>query len=623
LSGDAVLTADRNGIYEYDRKTGDLRWRHNNSYTAERDSIAVGKDKAVMAGDSGLVVLNRTSGELIWGDDKPYRTIALYRERIYAADAEGFVYAYSGPSNRNAPETVIQIWPESPDGTNGWYKTAPTVKVISKDRETFIAETKLFIDGTEIAEPDDFMTLEDGEHQIIAYSTDSQGLQSNTVRVHIKVDTVPPISDYTLPAEDPVNTWYTASVPVTLEGWDESADIPPGSGMDRILTSLGTYMGKTMFSQSGIYDFSWQAVDRAGNREGLRHLEIKIDIEPPVVEGKVFYDQGITEAVISATDLLSGVGVIEYTVNNGGMETYHEPLTFTEEGLYQLKYRAADKAGNYSEWRGLDVWVSPGMQEAALIESATINRKERLVVANIRNGLPLVRPRDDKGKPGFDRTKPEALLNLPRYVLGGEYLFWEQEDILPVEIQGNEPGSIRFRLSVDTVVYLFLPHGMEAPSGFSFVEGNRMINRAYFPAGTQVYMKRFTAGSHVELSVAALTKPGAFPPLIVAQELGSVFAEITVRKAVQTTETTGDTVFEAGSILIPEAVISPWQYTRRLPLRERWAVNTGEDWVPLEENRFEVNGDTEAGFLRFRLELYTPDGQVEYKTEKTIGIVKP
>jgi outer membrane protein assembly factor BamB len=623
LSGSAVLSADRNGVYEYDRKTGDLKWRHNNSYTTERDRIAVGKDKAAAAGNSGLAVLNRTSGELIWGDDKPYRTLALYRERIYAADAEGIVYAYSGPPNRDAPETTIQLWPESPDGTNGWYKTAPMVKVVSKDRETFIAETKLFIDGIEVTDPEDFVTLEDGEHQIIAYSTDSQGLQSNTVRLHIKVDTVPPISDYMLPDESPVNTWYTAPVMVTLEGWDESGDLPPGSGMDRILTNLGTYTGKSTFSQSGIHDFSWQAVDRAGNRERLRHLEIKIDIEPPVVEGRVFYDKSITEAVISAADLVSGLGVIEYTVNGGSPEIYHEPLTFTEEGLYHIKYRAGDRAGNYSEWNGLDVWVSPGMQEASLIESASINGKERLVVANIRNGLPLIRPEDGKGKPGFDRTKPEALLNLPRYVLGGEYLFWEQEDIRPAEIQGNEPGSIRFRLSTDTAVYLFLPHDIEAPSGFSFVEGNRMINRTYFPGGTQVYMKRFIAGSHVELPAAALTKPGAVPPLIVAQELGNVFAEITVREAMRTAETTGDTVFEAGSVLIPEAVISPWQYSRRLPLRERWAVNAGEDWIPLEENLFEVNADTAAGFLRFRLELYTPDGQVEYKAEKTIGIVKP
>jgi hypothetical protein len=274
------------------------------------------------------------------------------------------------------------------------------------------------------------------------------------------------------------------------------------------------------------------------------------------------------------------------------------------------------------------------MKEAVLIDSASINGRERRAVGNARNGMPLLRPDGVGGTPGFDRTKPEALLHLPSYVLGGEYLFWEAEDIRQEESLPDETGVIRFRVSADTTVYLFLPHDLEAPEGFSFVEDRVMINRAYFPGGTSVYMKRLAAGSWTELpgqqpsygqGQGASPGAGRLPPLIVVQERGSVFAEITVREdaADRLTQTAPgtDTVFEAGTNVILDAVVSPWQFSRRLPLRRRWFVEGEEGWIPLEGNSFELK-DEESAFLRFRLELYTPDGQIEYRAEKTIGIVK-
>jgi hypothetical protein len=109
----------------------------------------------------------------------------------------------------------------------------------------------------------------------------------------------------------------------------------------------------------------------------------------------------------------------------------------------------------------------------------------------------------------------------------------------------------------------------------------------------------------------------------VVQERGSVFAEITVRDDGTDRQTQGtDTVFEAGTTIIMDAVVSPWQYSRRLPLRKRWFVDGEEGWIPLEGNSFELKGEEESAYLRFRLELHTPDGQIEYRAEKTIGIVK-
>jgi hypothetical protein len=235
--------------------------------------------------------------------------------------------------------------------------------------------------------------------------------------------------------------------------------------------------------------------------------------------------------------------------------------------------------------------------------------------------------------PEFDRTRKEAMINLPSYTLGSEYILWKEDDI-----EAGEEAKIRFRVTKDVTVYLFLPRNAGVPAGWHFVEGNVGINRSYYPGGTGVYMRRFYGGDWVEL---AGTPPGTLPPLILVQERGSIFGEIVIHREEQQEQDGGKKI-----VLNLEAVITPWQYSRRLPLRKRWFVNTGDGWVPLEKNRYELfpesgaapgEGSPEnseglpenlpetspaytapAGYLRFRLEIYTPDGSIEYRTEKIL-----
>ncbi|GHU59796.1 hypothetical protein FACS189444_5750 [Spirochaetia bacterium] len=141
-----------------------------------------------------------------------------------------------------------------------------------------------------------------------------------------------------------------------------------------------------------------------------------------------------------------------------------------------------------------------------------------------------------------------------------------------------------------------------------------------------MYMKRFSAGAFVDLPGA---QEGMLPPLTIAQEIGTISAEIKIRNGSTdpgAEPENGLSVFqtedyEAGTEIVLEAVMSPWQYSRRLPLQNRWLINTAEGWVLIEGNRYEIPANGSDAYLRFRLEVSTPDGQVEYRTEKTIGII--
>jgi hypothetical protein len=261
--------------------------------------------------------------------------------------------------------------------------------------------------------------------------------------------------------------------------------------------------------------------------------------------------------------------------------------------------------------------------DSSIISDAAVMGMNRLVVYNLRNGMPVVRIPDGLGSPVFDKSREEALINLPSYTLGGEYILFEKDDALL-----DENARLRFRVAKNAAAYAFMPRGTTAPEGWSFVEGNADINQHYYPGGTDVYMKRLNSGSVAEVPG---TTPGQLLPLIAIQELGSISAEITLQGMVYRDEdgelretpilpAAGDN-FEGGTIIIAENAIGPWQYSRRLPLRSRWLVNTGDGWLALEDNRFELPDDT-GGYIRLRLELYTPDGQVEYRTEKTIGITE-
>jgi hypothetical protein len=278
-----------------------------------------------------------------------------------------------------------------------------------------------------------------------------------------------------------------------------------------------------------------------------------------------------------------------------------------------------DNVGNYSDWRSVEFTVYPPESEASVIAAASINGSVRLAASNARNGAVLLR--DAAILHGGDAASSNALENLPAYVMGGDYLVWQTEDVQRSgEVEIRREAEIRFQVTCDAAVYVFIPEGAERPEGFSFVEDSRGVNRASYGNGS-FYMKRFAKGAWVSITVAA---DSALPPFIAAQRTGSVFAEIRVRQEEPDGAANPFNEYETGTAIALGCEVSPWRWSRRLPLRRRWFVSTGEGWRLLEDNRFTLPEETESvhGYVRFRLELYTPDGQIEYRTEKEIRIIE-
>ncbi|MDR2739649.1 MAG: hypothetical protein LBB68_07440 [Treponema sp.] len=240
----------------------------------------------------------------------------------------------------------------------------------------------------------------------------------------------------------------------------------------------------------------------------------------------------------------------------------------------------------------------------------------RPVIDHVRNGMPLIGSADRESQEEFSRSDPEAIVNLPSYTLGAEYILWEEGDA-----QLDENARIRFRVRRNVVVYLLMPQNTAVPGGWGFVEDKVGINRNYYPGGATVYMRRYGPSGWVEIPG---TPAGTIQPLIMVQEKGSLGTDILIHpENVKNTESENPV-----NSLTLDALVRPWQYSRRLPLRKRWFVNAGDGWTPLEGNRYEISANSDGEIvegavsvpLRFRLELYTPDGEVEYRIEKVYGI---
>jgi hypothetical protein len=601
LTAEGVSVLDQGQLRSYDREDLRFQWARG---TDGRAALANGLEKTVVAGEEGLAVLNRYDGRVIWRDEKPSPALALYHGKIVAADAGGAITAFDGPPNVAGPFTELRLDPPDP-GESLWHTRRPTLAITSVDRETYVARILMrHNNGPWIDAPESFAP-EDGEHHLVVYGVDSRGVAGAEARLQFRVDTGLPESDLAIYPEESESGWYNEPVTIALEAWDAV------SGIDWIWTSESAYTGPALFWEQGERRFAWQALDRAGNREPLRELTIRIDREPPLAEASVEQDRGLAELSIHAVDSLSGLAFIEYRINDGAVERYGEPLLFADPGSYLIRYRAVDRAGNSGEWQNCDVRTPQGSDDAVVIDAPLLNGVPRAVATRARNGMLLV---GGDGGEDFSPGAPEAMTNLPPYALGAEYIRWDRGDELL-----DEAAGIRFRVKRNAALYLFLPRSVPAPRGWSLVEDGAGINRLLYPRGAAAYMRRYGAGALVELPG---TPAGAALPLIMAQETGSLSADIGIRRE--------------GEALVLEALAYPRLHSRRLPLRRRWFVNAGDGWEALEGNRYEAGApaaepleasgetprDVSAGEesvdapLRFRLELYTPDGEVECRVEK-------
>ncbi|HWG92562.1 MAG TPA: right-handed parallel beta-helix repeat-containing protein [Candidatus Thermoplasmatota archaeon] len=340
---------------------------------------------AVNATDEGAGVASRELG-VNGGPLAPYTgpiplvTDGIHRLAHRAVDLVDHVEA--------TRETLVKIDATAPSlsfaisGTlhpTGWYTTAPRVFANGSDATSGVALVEYRLNGGTWRVYAGAVTLgSTGTHTFEGRVTDAAGNLFTASPFTIRVDLAPPVTSAVVQENTKgTGTWYRSNLTVRLDPTDA-----PGSGVASTTYRLDggldvAYVPGSTFrvEGEGTHVLHLSSTDLVGHVEALRPVTLGIDLTKPVttalVNGTQNPETGLyhsaTTVQLLAADPVSGVQSVQAWVN--GVATSF-PRTFTLSGVYNITYRATDKALNVEPLQylnlSLELDITPPTTTAAL-----------------------------------------------------------------------------------------------------------------------------------------------------------------------------------------------------------------------------------------------------------------
>ena len=231
----------------------------------------------------------------------------------------------------------------SPNGLNGWFKTAPVdISVWGFDALSGLESASMSTD-TETWE--DTAAVSDGVKTVSFRSVDVAGNITMVTR-EVKVDTIAPSISASMVGTQGNSGWYTSQVTTNIVADDDI------SGLDRIQyaqNGSGWTVGSSIVSGDGINNIYVSAYDAAGNVVD-HYIEVKVDTVAPTVNPIVPAPNGLDDWFVTGpvpvsaigSDAISGLSGTQVSVNGGEWQNN----AFVSDGANVVKFRSTDTAGN-------------------------------------------------------------------------------------------------------------------------------------------------------------------------------------------------------------------------------------------------------------------------------------
>ncbi|PLT32610.1 OmpL47-type beta-barrel domain-containing protein [Bacillus sp. V5-8f] len=196
------------------------------------------------------------------------------------------------------------------------------------------------------------LTYANHEYYVTSYSNSfGESDPSNMVLAKLIIDTEAPVTKSNAKEE-----WTNAAQEIKLEATDNEV------GVDKTYNSLNgsPFVEGTSVSveEEGVNKLSFYSVDKVGNKEQAKTVEVKIDKTAPATESNAPQNWSKEEVTVTLTakDTHSGVAQTFYSVNGSD---YQEGTSFTveKEGINQVSYYSVDEAGNKEDVKTAQVKI--------------------------------------------------------------------------------------------------------------------------------------------------------------------------------------------------------------------------------------------------------------------------
>ena len=266
-----------------------------------------------------------------------------------------------------APVTSRQI--DGTPGTNGWYVSDVTVRLLPADNVSGAALTRYRINETDWKTGLQFLLADDGIYNVSYNSVDAAGNVELPVAQQVKIDTAAPAAPtaiQVLPSGwTNVNafdvTWTAPGDLSGVAGAYYKLGVAPTGPSDGVFVSGSARIEDLAAPADGSHRLYLWLRDGAGNADyttapvqgPLLHYDATAPATGISLDGNLgsngWYRSPVN-ATLSATDGASGVSALRYRV--GGVGNWQltanttVTLSFSEAGIYLVEYYAEDVAGN-------------------------------------------------------------------------------------------------------------------------------------------------------------------------------------------------------------------------------------------------------------------------------------
>jgi len=208
-------------------------------------------------------------------------------------------------------------------GFNGWFTSDVSIVLTAFDNEDGggVKFTKYRVDGGSwITYTQPIAFSDDGTHLVEFYSVDYSGNSEDPYIIEVKIDTTEPSTAIEKIGTAGAHEWYTSDVQVTLLPSDDGSGVESTSyRIDIGSWLIGT--GPFAVSGNGVHTLEWKSMDRAGNLESMKSVEIWI-IRSHLVCGHTYDSYGgiVPNCDLNLSDLQTGEWVILRSNDTGYFE---------------------------------------------------------------------------------------------------------------------------------------------------------------------------------------------------------------------------------------------------------------------------------------------------------------